>query len=56
MPMPPWHIPVTVTRSADAAHWYVALYTGDYTDPGAVSEATIINALKSQGVKGIYAA
>ena len=45
------YIPVTVTRSADAAHWYVALYTGDYTDPGAVSEATIINALKSQGVK-----
>ena len=45
------YIPVTVTSSADAAHWYVALYTGDYTDPGAVSEATIINALKSQGVK-----
>jgi len=45
------YIPVTVTSSADAAHWYVALYTGDYTDPGAVSEATIINSLKSQGVK-----
>lgn len=46
-------IPITVTPSADAVHWYVALFTGDYTDPAAVSEATIIDALKSKGLKDV---
>lgn len=46
------YVPCVITASADAVHWYVGLYTGDYTVPGATaSDAAIINALKSQGAK-----
>ncbi len=44
--------PQRFTSSAEAAHWYVALYTGDYTDPGAVFRTTIINGAEVSGREG----
>lgn len=46
------YVPCVITASDDAVHWYVGLFTSDYTVPGSpVSDATIINALKTQGAK-----
>lgn len=41
------YLPATITASAGAAHWYVAVFLGDYSDPASIEESTIISALRN---------